>query len=212
MQAGAHSLDGRIYFDLGTVHGARVCLSQSEMGAGGLAGATVPLAANLMRVAEAEFAFRMARTLPPQAQPYTMADVMAAVDSLHPAIGLPDSRYLDFARVGAPQLIADNACAGWFILGEATAASWRTRDLVSHEVTMRRNGSMARTGTGANVLGNPWTALTWIANELSRYGTGLLAGEIVTTGTCIVPLDIAPGDQLVADFGDFGCVDVVVSQ
>lgn len=141
-----------------------------------------------------------------------MADVMAAVDSLHPAIELPDSRYLDFARVGAPQLIADNACAGWFILGEPTTASWRTYDLVSHEVTMRRNGSMARTGTGANVLGNPWTALTWIANELSRYGTGLLAGEIVTTGTCIVPLDIASGNQLVADFGDFGCVDVVVSQ
>ncbi len=47
-----------------------------------------------------------------------MADVMAAVDSLHPAIELPDSRNLDFARVGAPQLIADNACAGWFILGE----------------------------------------------------------------------------------------------
>src|SRR5712692_4805701 len=38
-------------------------------------GATVPLAANLMRVAEAEFAFRMVRTLPPQVHPYTMADV-----------------------------------------------------------------------------------------------------------------------------------------
>jgi 2-keto-4-pentenoate hydratase len=173
-------------------------------------GATVSLAANLMHVAEAEFAFRMARALPPQAQPYTMADVVAAVDSLHPAIELPDSRYRDFARVGAPQLIADNACAGWFILGAATTASWRTRELATHEVTMRRHGTSARTGTGANVLGNPWTALTWIANELSRYGPGLLAGEIVTTGTCIVPLDIAPGDRLVADFGDFGCVEVVV--
>ena len=64
-------------------------------------GASVPLAANLMRVAEAEFAFRMARALPPQAQPYTMADVIAAVDSLYPAIELPDSRYHDFAHVGA---------------------------------------------------------------------------------------------------------------
>ena len=34
------SLDDRIYFDLGTVNGARVCLTQSEMGAGGL-GATL---------------------------------------------------------------------------------------------------------------------------------------------------------------------------
>ena len=170
----------------------------------------MPLAANLMRVAEAEFAFRMAQTLSPQAQPYTMADVTAAVDSLHPAMALPDARYLDFARVGAPQLIADNACAGWFILGEATTALWRTRDLVTHEVTRRCNSTIARTGTGAHVLGNPWTALTWLANELSRYRTGLLAGETVTTGTCIVPLAIAPGDRLVADFGDLGCVDVVV--
>ena len=39
-QAMPQSLDGRIYFDLGTVNGARVCLTQSEMGAGGL-GATL---------------------------------------------------------------------------------------------------------------------------------------------------------------------------
>ena len=77
---------------------------------------------------------------------------------------------------------------------------------------MRRNGTMARTGTGVNVLGNPWNALTWIANELSRYGISLLAGEIVTTGTCIVPLDMARGDRLVADFSDFGYVDVWVRE
>ena len=39
-KAEPQSLDGRIYFDLGTVNGARVCLTQSEMGAGGL-GATL---------------------------------------------------------------------------------------------------------------------------------------------------------------------------
>ena len=34
---------------------------------------------------------------------------LAAVATLHPAIEVPDSRYDDFTRVGAPQLIADNA-------------------------------------------------------------------------------------------------------
>src|SRR2546426_404610 len=42
-------------------------------------GASVSLAATLRRVPEAEFPSRLARTFPPQAQPYTMADVMAAV-------------------------------------------------------------------------------------------------------------------------------------
>jgi 2-keto-4-pentenoate hydratase len=35
--------------------------------------------------------------------------VLAVADNLHLAIELPDSRYLTCARVGALQLIADNA-------------------------------------------------------------------------------------------------------
>jgi 2-keto-4-pentenoate hydratase len=43
-----------------------------------------------------------------------------AVASLHPAIEVPDSRYDDFTRVGAAQLIADTACACWFVPGPAS--------------------------------------------------------------------------------------------
>ena len=59
-------------------------------------------------------------------------------------------------------------------------------------------------GSGANVLGDPRIALTWIANELCRYGTGLQAGEYVTTGTCVVPVPITHGDTLLMDFGVLG--------
>ena len=93
-------------------------------------GATVPLDGNVMLVAEAEFAFKFARTLAKRSNPYTVDEVLAAVASLHPSIEVPDSRYNDFVRVGAPQLIADTACACWFILGPATSADWRSRDLV----------------------------------------------------------------------------------
>ena len=57
------------------------------------------------------------------------------------------------------------------------------------------------------MLGDPRIALTWIANELSLAGDMLRAGQVITTGTCIVPADIAPGDLVVADFGIFGCVE-----
>ena len=63
-------------------------------------GARLPAGPLHMRVAEAEFAFRMAKDLPPRATPYATAEVMAAVDTLHLAIEVPDSRYRDFARVG----------------------------------------------------------------------------------------------------------------
>ncbi len=167
-------------------------------------GASVAMVNNLMMVAEAEFAFCMARDLPPRASAYSMEEVLDAVASLHPAIEIPDSRYRDFAKVGAAQLIADNACASYFVLGPATGADWRRHDLAEHPASAWVNGKLVREGKGANVLGDPRLALTWIVNELSVIGETLRAGQVVTTGTCVVPVAIAPGDQVVADFGLFG--------
>ncbi len=170
--------------------------------------ARFPLAGNIMGVFEAEFAFRMGRDLPPRVAPYGTDEVLAAVATLHPAIEVPDSRYRDFVRVGAPQLIADNACASWFALGPATDAPWRDIDLARHPVTAFVNGKLTQTGSGSNVLGDPRVALAWIANELSRLGTGLRVGEVVTTGTCVVPVAVKAGDTVVADFGPIGRAEV----
>jgi 2-keto-4-pentenoate hydratase len=171
-------------------------------------GATVPLDGNIMLVAEAEFAFKFARSLAKRANPYTQSEVLDAVASLHPAIEVPDSRYNDFVRVGAPQLIADTACACWFVLGPPATADWRARDLVAHAVTAQLNGQHAATGSGANVLGDPRVALTWLVNELRTFADGIAAGQFVTTGTCVIPVPIKPGDRVRADFGDLGAVEI----
>jgi len=171
-------------------------------------GATVSLAGNIMLVAEAEFAFKFRTSLPKRANPYTQSEVLDAVASLHPSIEVPDSRYNDFVRVGAPQLIADTACSCWFVLGPATAADWRSRDLVTHAVEAYRNGEVSGRGSGANVLGDPRLALTWLVNELRTYGDGIAAGQFVTTGTCVIPVAIKPGDHFKADFGDLGTAEV----
>lgn len=167
-------------------------------------GASVSLASNQMRVVEAEFAFRMAADLPPRAAAYSQAEVLAAVASLHPAIEIPDSRYTDFLSAGAPQLIADFACACWLVVGDAMPSLWRSLDLAAHAVQVRCGGAVAANGQGANVLGDPRIALTWIANELSRYGPGLKAGDLITTGTCVAPVPVSAGDAVVADYGELG--------
>lgn len=171
-------------------------------------GAQLPLGGNQMRVAEPEFAFRLARDLPPRALPYTAQEVLAAVDTLHPAIEVPDSRYDDFVTVGAAQLIADNACAHYFVLGPPAPADWRSRDLAEHAVTGSVTGKLRRDGKGANVLGDPRVALAWLANQLSRLRITLAAGQVVTTGTCLIPLPVEPGDHVIADFGSLGTVEV----
>ncbi|MCH9674209.1 MAG: hydratase, partial [Gammaproteobacteria bacterium] len=85
-------------------------------------GANVALADNRMRVAEAEFAFKLGSDLPPRERPYSMQEVVDAAASLHPAIELPDSRFADFTVVGGAQLAADNACTHWFVLGPPSDA------------------------------------------------------------------------------------------
>ena len=172
------------------------------------ASAPTSLDGNVMRVAEAEFAFRMRGSLPTRERVYGVQEVLDAVESVHPAIEIPDSRYNNFARVGAPQLIADSACACWLVVGEAAEADWRRRDLSAHTVDTFLNDQPAEQGVGANVLRDPRLALTWLANELRTYGRGLTAGDLVTTGTCITPVAIKPGDSFRVDFGEFGELEV----
>ncbi|GJE03855.1 2-keto-4-pentenoate hydratase [Methylobacterium isbiliense] len=168
-------------------------------------GAEIPYRHNLMRVAEAEIAFRIGRDLSPRGAPYDEAGMRAAVDGLHPAIEFPDSRFADFATAGGPQLIADNACTHWFVLGPAVAA-WRDLDLANLATVARVEGQPEHHGRGANVLGDPWTALTWLVNEVTGLGLTLRAGEIVTTGTTTVPVPLRPDSRMSADLGPLGTV------
>jgi 2-keto-4-pentenoate hydratase len=178
-------------------------------------GATVPSAGNRMRVAEPEFAFTMGQDLPPRPAPYTLQQVMAAVATLHPAIEVPDSRLVPFTQAGEAQLLADNACAHHFVLGPAAPDSWRTLDLSTYAVQARvERGTRleyTREGTGANVLGDPRIALTWLVNQLSSLGITLEKGQVVTTGTCMVPLELEPGDTATADYGPLGRVGMTFS-
>lgn len=175
-------------------------------------GASVPSAGNRMRVAEPEFAFTMGQDLTPQTAPFSLADVMAAVATLHPAIEVPDSRLAPFTEAGEAQLLADNACARHFVLGPAAPEGWRNIDLSQHavhaQVAQGESVRYSRTGSGAWVLGDPRMALTWLANQLSSLGITLQKGHVVTTGTCMVPLALEPGDTTRADFGELGQVSM----
>ncbi|TKW74235.1 MAG: hydratase [Bradyrhizobium icense] len=170
-------------------------------------GGTASMAGNKMAVAEPEFAFRMRVDLPARSTPYSVQQVLDAVDTLHPAIEIPDSRFADFAGAGEAQLIADNACAHLFVLGPATTADWRAMDLIEHRPAIAMRGENF-VGHGRNVLGDPRVALTWLANELRQLGINLKAGRVVTTGTCHPPLPIQAGDFCAMDFGVLGKVSV----
>ena len=173
---------------------------------------TLDLSRNLMGVVEAEFAFVLGEDLGPQAAAYSTEKVMAAVAELRPSVEIPDSRFADFTKVGKAQLLADNACAWWLIVGPAVAPDWRDRDLREHQVQLYRNGQLAGEGVGSNVLGDPREALTWLVNDVTSRGETLQAGQLVTTGTCLVPVAVEAGDEVFVDFGEFGQLQLRIAR
>jgi 2-keto-4-pentenoate hydratase len=164
----------------------------------------IELAHNRMRVAECEIVFRLGRALTPRCGGLHRATVLDAVTAVHPGIEVPDSRFLCFERAGEAQLIADCACTNDMVVGVPVAADARMDELLTLEVRARVSDGRTPTGVGANVLGDPVDALVWLVNELSAQGITLQTGQFVTTGACVPPIPVRPGDAVEVDFGWLG--------
>lgn len=160
-----------------------------------------------MRVVEAEFAFEMARDLPPISEPRSRDEIAAAVKGVLPGIEIVDSRFDDWTTIGAPSLIADNACNAAWVRGRLITG-WKDIDLAAQAVRVTVNGKVLREGAGSNVLGHPLNALEWLVNNLSARGLGLKAGQFVTTGVTTEVYMAERGDRITADFGPVGSVDL----
>ena len=169
-------------------------------------GTMLPSSGYRLRGLEGEFAFRLKKALPPRKRAYGLAEVSAAVGTLHPAIEVIDSRYADWLKVGAPSLIADQGANAALILGPPVPR-WRSFKLDKLPVRMLVNGREVGAGTSADCLGHPMASLLWLAN-LMRARDGIAAGQIVSTGTCTGLYQANPGDRAIADFGRFGKIEV----
>ena len=160
-----------------------------------------------MRAVECEFAFTLGMDLPPDGAPYDKTAILAAIGTMHPAIEISDSRYLDWTSVGGPALVSDNCNDGAFVLGEAVS-KWQDTDLTNHQVTLFVNEIETATGSGGEVITGPLGVLTWLANQSAAAGQGLGAGQVVTTGSCTGVVVAEAGDRIRADFGNFGTVEL----
>ena len=160
-----------------------------------------------MRVVEAEFAFEMARDLPPSATPRSREEIADAVKGVIPGIEIVDSRFDEWTTIGAPSLIADNACNAAWVKG-SLLTDWRGIDLAKQVVTVTVNGKLLREGRGGNVLGHPLNALERLVNNLSACGLGLKAGQFITTGVTTEVYMAERGDRIKAGFGPVGSVDL----
>ena len=169
--------------------------------------ATVSAGDTMMRVIETELAFRLGAGLPKTNAPYTRETVEPAIEALVPSLEIVDSVWEDWETVGALHLIADNACHAGLVLGQEFH-NWRDVDLAEFEVSVSLNGDTPLEGKGGNALGHPLNGIAWLANDLASLGRELKAGEIVSTGVLTGLIFANAGDHIVADYGQFGKMEL----
>lgn len=172
---------------------------------------TVLPAGNFIRQGvEGEFAFELAADIPARPDPWTREDVADRIACLFPAIEIIDTRFTRFAGAGVHRLAADTGANGGLVLGEAVTDR-AAANLEEAEIVMSIDGAETGRGRGRDALGHPLEALAWLANDLSRRGYGMLAGQVVTTGTCTGMQYVPAGGTATADFGSLGKVSVTFS-
>ena len=151
---------------------------------------------------EVEVGFILAEDLP--GADCTEDDVLAATAAFAPAIELIDSRITDW-KIKLCDTIADNASSAGFVLGPERVAP-KDIDIRNIDAVLTCNGEVVAKGRSDAVLGNPVTAVAWLARKVESFGVRLHKGDIVLPGSCTRAIDARPGDQFVAQFDGLGSV------
>jgi 2-oxo-3-hexenedioate decarboxylase len=155
---------------------------------------------------EPEIAFLLGRDI---TTPATVTSVLAATDSVFAAIDVLDSRYADFTFT-LPDVVADNASAGAFLLGPAAVPPAQLGNLALVGCVLRVDGEVVSTAAGAATMGHPAASVAWLANQLAERGDkrSLTAGMLVFSGGLTEPVHLTPGRSVTAELDGLGAVEV----
>lgn len=162
----------------------------------------VPAGRYLYPRVEVEVGFILADDLPGEG--CTEDDVLAATAAYAPAIELIDTRITEW-KIGLCDTIADNASSAGFVLGPERVSP-KDVDICGIDAVLTRNGEVVAQGRSDAVLGNPVTAVAWLARKVDSFGVRLKAGDIVLPGSCTRAIDVRAGDDFVAEFAGLGSV------
>jgi 2-oxo-3-hexenedioate decarboxylase len=156
---------------------------------------------------EPEVVFGLHAAVPPSDD---AEEILRTVAWIAPGFEIVQSHYPGW-KFTAADCTAAFGLHGALIVGAPLAVTDENRrtlaaHLATFELTLRRNGTVAERGTGANVLGSPVLSLAYLSRILADQpqSPALQPGEIVTTGTLTDAWPIAPGDTWSSDYGALG--------
>jgi 2-oxo-3-hexenedioate decarboxylase len=135
----------------------------------------------------------------------TATEVLAATAGVAAGIEVLDSRYTDY-RFTMPDVVADNASAGRYVVGAPVPLAGIDLRLVG--VVLEHNGDVVATASGAASLGHPASAVAWLVRSLAASGEGLRAGDAILSGGLTAAVPVAAGDVVVVTIDRIGSVEL----
>ncbi|HMF54490.1 MAG TPA: fumarylacetoacetate hydrolase family protein [Edaphobacter sp.] len=156
---------------------------------------------------EAEIAFKMGADLPPRGSAYTREEVVAAIESMHPAIEILETALVDLEKATKLTTVADMAMHGGFVYGEPVA-DWQNIDFTKESVTLSVDGAVRVERRGSNTSGDLMRLLPWLANEGASRTEGLRKGDWITTGSWTGNTLASAGSTIEVQFARAGRVNL----
>jgi len=136
----------------------------------------------------------------------TVEDVGAATEAVAVALEVVDSRIADW-KLTLPDTVADNASSGAVVLGDWVPYG-DGLDLPTARASLWLNGTEIDSGLGSAVLGDPAVAVAWLANALAPFGTAILPGQFVLSGSFTTAAFVHSGDQASTTISGLGTVSL----
>jgi 2-oxo-hept-3-ene-1,7-dioate hydratase len=173
-------------------------------------GSTIPAGNFTDPRIEVEFAFVLKEPL--FGENVTVEQVMAATDYVIPALELIAARsYRVDPETGYTRTvvdtIADNAANAGYILGDNKVDPAGV-DLPWAGAMLYLNGGIEETGLAGGVMGHPAHGICWVCKRFAPHGIGLEPGQVVLAGSFTRPVVVRPGDNIRADYGPLGTIEV----
>lgn len=192
--AQAYGIQEAVSTELGAIGGWRICQPHSETGR-----ACAPLALSTLRPEPASvkaregvpvhlrpgICFRLGANLPDYDAPYTRTQVLGAIESCHPAVDVLQPRTPN--PKDALWAIADACGHRQLVYGRPASACWESGDV---PISIFQSGKRTLSRT-AHATEDAVDLLQWLANEGSRWGGGLMVGQMVTIDLDAGEIEIA---------------------
>ena len=160
-------------------------------------------------IVEVELGVRLAKDLPPRAgQPYTREEGGAASGDALVGVELIGSRYEEMPPAVDPNVwLADNMGNAAYVVGDAKPLA-----AIGDPATLRcrywADGELKHDVVGGHPAGDPSEWLVLWANAQDDALGGLKAGQVITTGSLIVPARFDRPTRIEAELDRIGRVTV----